>query len=143
MSLEVMETKVCDKKGIALPTNPQEIEEMLRLLNESPQNLISVLALCAKHHEPAWHYNLDVFQDTKKINIDPVKHEEVKDRKLRIDGCDVVLTEEDGGGFSVACLSLPGCRSQGESEKEAIDNIKDAMKGYIAAAKKHGIPIRR
>jgi predicted RNase H-like HicB family nuclease len=39
-------------------------------------------------------------------------------------------TEE---GFSVHCPGLPGCWSQGESEKEAIENIRDAIQEYLAA----------
>ena len=30
-------------------------------------------------------------------------------------------------GYAVWCPKLPGCRSQGETEKEALDNIKDAI----------------
>ena len=39
-------------------------------------------------------------------------------------------TEE---GFSVSCPGLPGCWSQGESEEEALENIKDAIREYMAA----------
>jgi predicted RNase H-like HicB family nuclease len=40
------------------------------------------------------------------------------------------LSEE---GYSVSCPTLPGCWSQGETEQEAIENIKDAIKEYLAA----------
>lgn len=36
-------------------------------------------------------------------------------------------------GYSVSCPGLPGCWSQGDSEEEAIDNIQDAIKEYLAA----------
>jgi len=36
-------------------------------------------------------------------------------------------------GFSVSCPALPGCWSQGETEQEAIANIKDAIQEYLAA----------
>ena len=36
-------------------------------------------------------------------------------------------------GFSVSCPGLPGCWSQGATEAEAIDNIQDAIKEYLAA----------
>ena len=42
-------------------------------------------------------------------------------------------TEE---GFSVSCPGLPGCWSQGETEKEALDNIADAIAEYLSAAAK-------
>jgi predicted RNase H-like HicB family nuclease len=34
-------------------------------------------------------------------------------------------------GFSVSVPGLPGCWSQGASETEAIDNIKDAIREYL------------
>jgi predicted RNase H-like HicB family nuclease len=37
-------------------------------------------------------------------------------------------TEE---GYAVWCPSLPGCCSQGETESEALDNIKDAIESYL------------
>ncbi len=44
----------------------------------------------------------------------------------------VVLKRTDEG-YSVSCPGLPGCRSQGASEAEAIDNIRDAIAEYQAA----------
>ena len=36
-------------------------------------------------------------------------------------------------GYSVSCPGLPGCWSQGATEEEAIENIQDAIKEYLAA----------
>jgi predicted RNase H-like HicB family nuclease len=36
-------------------------------------------------------------------------------------------------GYSVSCPGLPGCWSQGETEEEALENIKDAIREYLAA----------
>jgi predicted RNase H-like HicB family nuclease len=36
------------------------------------------------------------------------------------------------GGFWVECQELPGCSSQGDSAEEALDMIKDAIKGHLA-----------
>ena len=44
----------------------------------------------------------------------------------------VVLNKTDDG-YSVHCPGLPGCWSQGDTETEAIENIKDAVKEYLAA----------
>ncbi|MBC7946038.1 MAG: type II toxin-antitoxin system HicB family antitoxin [Burkholderiales bacterium] len=35
-------------------------------------------------------------------------------------------------GFSVSVPGLPGCWSQGRTETEAIENIKDAIREYLA-----------
>jgi predicted RNase H-like HicB family nuclease len=44
-----------------------------------------------------------------------------------------VVWQESEEGFSVSCPGLPGCWSQGVSEQEALENIQDAIKGYLAA----------
>lgn len=44
----------------------------------------------------------------------------------------MLLKSEEG--YSVSCPSLPGCCSQGETEEEAIENIRDAITEYKAVA---------
>ena len=36
-------------------------------------------------------------------------------------------------GYSVSCSGLPGCWSQGKTETEAIANIQEAIREYLAA----------
>jgi predicted RNase H-like HicB family nuclease len=35
-------------------------------------------------------------------------------------------------GFSVSVPGLPGCWSQGTTEPEALENIRDAIRAYLA-----------
>src|SRR5207253_10310101 len=44
-----------------------------------------------------------------------------------------VVIHESEEGFSVSCPGLPGCWSQGQTEAEALENIKDAIREYLAA----------
>ena len=44
-----------------------------------------------------------------------------------------VVLHESEEGFAVSCPGLPGCWSQGETEAEAIKNIQDAIREYLAA----------
>jgi predicted RNase H-like HicB family nuclease len=44
----------------------------------------------------------------------------------------VVLRPTDEG-FSVSCPGLPGCWSQGSTEQESVENIRDAITEYLAA----------
>jgi len=53
-----------------------------------------------------------------------------------------ITLEQDEDGFIVAsCPALPGCHSQGRTEEEAITNIREAIRGYIASMRRHGEPI--
>ena len=45
----------------------------------------------------------------------------------------VVLEEAEDGWIVVECPSLPGCVSQGRDEKEALDNIKEAITAWLWA----------
>lgn len=47
-----------------------------------------------------------------------------------------VILQESDEGIGVSCPGLPGCWSQGETEKEALENIKHAIREYLAAIKK-------
>lgn len=53
----------------------------------------------------------------------------------------VILEQDEDGIFVVECPTLPGCISQGKTRSEALENIKDAIKGYIESLKKHGDPV--
>ncbi len=49
-----------------------------------------------------------------------------------------IILERDEDGFFVAeCMNLPGCISQGKTRLEALENIKDAIAGYLRSLKKH------
>ena len=43
--------------------------------------------------------------------------------------------------YVAECPSLPGCISQGKTKEEAIANIKEAIRGYIAALEEDGLPV--
>jgi predicted RNase H-like HicB family nuclease len=43
---------------------------------------------------------------------------------------ELIKTEE---GYTVGCPDLPGCWSEGNTEEEAIENIKDAIREYVLA----------
>ncbi len=44
-----------------------------------------------------------------------------------------IVMKKSEEGYSVSCLGLPGCWSQGETEEEAIKNIQSAIQEYLAA----------
>ncbi|MEW6173069.1 MAG: type II toxin-antitoxin system HicB family antitoxin [Bacillota bacterium] len=42
-----------------------------------------------------------------------------------------VNIEKTEEGYAVWCPGLPGCWSQGQTEEEALENIKDAIQAYL------------
>ena len=42
-----------------------------------------------------------------------------------------VILEPSEEGFAVSVPGLPGCHSQGSTEQEALENIRDALRGYL------------
>ncbi len=43
------------------------------------------------------------------------------------------ISVEDGGGFLVTFPDLLGCMSDGETEREAISNARDAFSAWVSA----------
>ena len=42
-----------------------------------------------------------------------------------------VNIKETNEGYAIWVPGLPGCWSQGKTEKEALENIKDAIQAYL------------
>ena len=53
----------------------------------------------------------------------------------------VILSPGEDGYWVVECPSLPGCISQGRTKEEALTNIKEAIRGYVAALQEDGLPV--
>ena len=52
--------------------------------------------------------------------------------------CVVRLLSEPEGGFSVTVPALPGVASQGETQEEALANIREALEGVLAVYQEQG-----
>ncbi len=51
----------------------------------------------------------------------------------------VVLEKQDEGGYVAYIPELPGCHTQGETRKEALENIKEARDLYLAVIKERKV----
>lgn len=53
----------------------------------------------------------------------------------------VILEPNESGGYTVIVPLLPGCISEGDTKKEALANIKEAIELYIESLQEDGEPI--
>jgi len=54
----------------------------------------------------------------------------------------LVTLEPDETGMIIAeCPSIPGCVSQGRTETEALENIREAIPGCLEARAANGMPL--
>jgi len=53
----------------------------------------------------------------------------------------ITIEQDEDGIFVASCPAMPGCHSQGKTRKEAVTNVTEAIKGYIASMRKHGEPV--
>jgi predicted RNase H-like HicB family nuclease len=53
----------------------------------------------------------------------------------------VILYPSKDGYWVVECPSLPGCVSQGKTKDEAVQNIREAIEGYILALQEDNLPV--
>ena len=50
----------------------------------------------------------------------------------------LVVFQTDEDGWEVAsCPTLPGCHSQGRTRAEALNNVREAIRGYLASLREH------
>ncbi len=54
-------------------------------------------------------------------------HVSIRGKKYSV----VLHPDTEDGGYWVECPSLPGCASQGDTVEEALEMIKDAIKGHL------------
>lgn len=48
----------------------------------------------------------------------------------------LVVLHKSKYGYDIACPALPGCASQGDTEQEALENIRAAISEYLEAVSK-------
>ena len=55
----------------------------------------------------------------------------------------VLMDKNESGGYTATVPSLPGCVSQGDNWEEALNNIEEAIAGYIETLKilKKPVPV--
>ena len=69
---------------------------------------------------------------TSFVNPNATKQDDTEVRRLLV----VFQTDEDGWEVA-SCPTLPGCHSQGRTREEALDNVREAIRGYLASLREH------
>ncbi len=53
----------------------------------------------------------------------------------------VNLERDETGMFVAECPAIPGCVSQGKTEAEALDNIREAIEACLETRAANGMPL--
>jgi predicted RNase H-like HicB family nuclease len=53
----------------------------------------------------------------------------------------VTLEPDETGMIVTECPAIPGCVSQGRTEAEALENIREAITGCLQKRSAHGMPL--
>jgi predicted RNase H-like HicB family nuclease len=69
----------------------------------------------------------DLKGKTSKMTTDRAYTVNVSKRRFKV----ILHPDLEDGGYWVECPELPGCSSQGDSVEEALDMIRDAIKGHL------------
>jgi predicted RNase H-like HicB family nuclease len=65
--------------------------------------------------------------ETSKMTMDREYMVNVLKRSFKV----ILHPDLEDGGYWIECPELPGCSSQGDSVEEALDMIRDAIKGHL------------
>ena len=69
----------------------------------------------------------DLRGKTSKIATERTYTVNVSKKEFKV----ILHPDLEDGGYWIECPELPGCSSQGDSVEEALDMIKDAIKGHL------------
>lgn len=53
----------------------------------------------------------------------------------------VTMYRDEDGWYVVECPVIPGCMSQGRTEMQALDNIREAMQLCLEVRQEQGLPL--
>ena len=53
----------------------------------------------------------------------------------------VAMYRDEDGWYVAECPVIPGCVSQGRTEEQAIENIREAMQLCLEVRQEHGLPL--
>jgi predicted RNase H-like HicB family nuclease len=104
--------------GVGKSTCPFDIHTIAKYLCTT-----SVIATCRDPRNKDSYFRVAVLTPSCKAPMIPSTEDPMKLK--------VVIESSEEGGFTVYVPSLPGCVSEGETEQEAMQNIREAIELYL------------
>ena len=53
----------------------------------------------------------------------------------------ITLDRDEDGAWVAECPSIPGCVSQGETQQEALENVREAIAACLEVRAERGMPL--
>ncbi len=53
----------------------------------------------------------------------------------------VTVYRDEEGWYVAECPTVPGCLTQGRTEEEALENIREAIQACLEARRERGLPL--
>lgn len=53
----------------------------------------------------------------------------------------ITIDRDEDGIYVAECPAIPGCVSQGKTEQEALENVKDAVRQCLEVRAERGMPL--
>ena len=122
--------------------SPEKINKLYRTVEDKDIDLyalIDIISIIRESKTSFEYVNKEIFKNKIKEEVIVPKSFIITVSK---DKFNIITIEDELEGFTVECLDLPGCISEGETEKEAIKNIKEAIEGYLECLKINNIDIK-
>jgi len=60
---------------------------------------------------------------------------------MRVMKLPVTIYQDEEGWYVVECPVIPGCMSQGKTEEEALQNIREAIQLCLEVRREQGMPL--
>jgi predicted RNase H-like HicB family nuclease len=75
----------------------------------------------------------------RRIREEEIMAKKVLARRSDVDAATVLpLPSSEGGGYLASAVELPGCVATGETEVEALEELRDAIRSWIKTAREFG-----
>jgi predicted RNase H-like HicB family nuclease len=122
----------------------QKKRELYHLINELPEHhltdVIRYLKSLIDNIDDKWSEEDEKnFLEVEKALKKPFTKSSGKEYSVTVENklYQVILYDDtESGGYWIDCPSLPGCASQGDTEEEAIEMVKDSIAGHLEILRK-------